>query len=185
MTYRHPDRNRAVASRIGLAADHTCPALVDHGQFYFGDVTSDGTIRIFGHLEGDIRADAIIVALSATVDGVLRARTVHIDGIVNGPIIADRVTLGPTARIKGNISYETANIARGADVRGFCLDRTRQDSVDDDRESTLALPFNRLRTGRRKPDGRPLVAQPIQAPDRRTVSMKAVWRAYQEGRTTG
>jgi cytoskeletal protein CcmA (bactofilin family) len=185
MTNRQPDATNAAGTRNGLTMDRTRPALVDHGQFYFGDVASGGTIRILGHLEGDIRADAIIVALSATVEGGLRARTVHVDGTVDGPIVADRVVLGPTARIKGSISYETANIARGARVSGFCLDRTRQDSVSAGRESTPARPFNRLRTGRSAPDAAPQGADALQVPARRTLSMKAVWRAYQEGRTSG
>ena len=185
MANRRTDRVRCGASRIGLAPDRACPALVDHGQFHFGDITSAGTIRILGHLEGDVRADAIIIALGATVDGVLRAPTVHVDGTVNGPILANRVTLGPTARVKGNISYEAANIACGANIRGFCLDRTRQDTVANGVDDTLALPFNRLRAGRRRPDAHPRDPDSIQEPGRRTVSMRAVWRAYQDGRTSG
>ena len=174
----------SLAPRPGARTDRARPETVANDLHPAGDVVSTGTAQILGHVEGDIRADRIVVAETAIVDGVLVARTVHVDGSVNGPIVADRVTLGPTAQVKGNISYETINIAAGASVIGYCLDRTRQDPATADCDATLALPFSKVRA-RGKPDRRP---QPFET--RRTAplgagSMKAVWRAYQEGRTTG
>jgi cytoskeletal protein CcmA (bactofilin family) len=171
------------APEAGVLERDACPGTIPDRPRHDGDVVSTGTVRILGRLEGDIRADRIVVAGTATVDGVLLARTVHVDGTVNGPIIADRVTLGPTARIKGNISYETVNIAAGASIVGYCLDRTRQEPAKAGRDAALALPFNRVWTTRGKPPVPASQAGRSTAP--RTSSMKAVWRAYQEGRTSG
>ena len=164
---------------------NTGSGLPPDGRGHVGDVVSTGTVQILGRLEGDIRAERIVVAETATIDGVLLARTVHIDGTVNGPIVADRVTLGPTARIKGNISYETVNIAAGASIIGYCLDRTRQEPASAGRDAALALPFNRVCKTREKPNPTAPAFQARRSARPRTGSMKAVWRAYQEGRTTG
>jgi cytoskeletal protein CcmA (bactofilin family) len=181
---RH-DRDDRLAPRTGALKDDACRRAFADDACRAGDVVSTGTVQILGHLEGDIRAERIVVAAAATVDGVLLARTVHVDGTVNGPIVADRVTLGPTACIKGNISYETVNIATGASVTGLCVDRTRQAPVPADRDAALALPFGRVRAACGKTDMRPQGGQVRRTAVGGTGSMKAVWRAYQEGRTHG
>jgi len=180
---------RETDSRPTSGADamkgNICPGITPDDRGQTGDVVSTGTVQVLGRLEGDIRAERIVVAQAAIVDGVLLARTVHIDGTVNGPIVADRVTLGPTARIKGNISYETVNIAAGASIIGYCLDRTRQEPATAGRDAALALPFNRVCKAREKPNPSAPALQVRRRAAPRTSSMKAVWRAYQEGRTTG
>ncbi len=179
------DRDDHPFPQTGALKDRACPGRIADDACRNGDVVSTGTIRIIGHLEGDIRAERIVVAATATVDGVLVARTVHVDGTVNGPIVADRVTLGPTACIKGNISYVTVNIAAGASVTGLCVDRTRQASTPSDRGDALTLPFNRVQAACGKPDRRPQMFEPRRPAAGGAGSMKAVWRSYQEGRTPG
>jgi len=179
------DRDGHPAPEAATTLGKACPGLKPAAPGHTGDVVSTGTVRILGRLEGDIRADRIVVAEAATVDGVLLARTVHVDGTVNGPIVADRVTLGSTARIKGNISYETVNIAAGASIIGYCLDRTRQEPATAGRDTALALPFDRVRKTRGTPDTSAPAFQARQSARPRTGSMKAVWRAYQDGRTPG
>jgi len=179
------DRHDPTFPRTGVLKDSACSGTIADDACRDGDVVSTGTIRILGHLEGDIRAERIVVAATATVDGVLIARTVHVDGTVNGPIVADRVTLGATACIKGNISYVTVNIATGASVTGLCVDRTRQASAPADRGDALTLPFNRVRAACGKPDKRLQVFESRRTTAGGTGSMKAVWRSYQEGRTPG
>jgi len=179
MPEQRDDRDGRPACEAGAMNGGARPRTIPGGSCHAGDIVSIGTVRVLGHLEGDVRAERIVVAETATIDGVLQARTVHVDGTVNGPIVADRVTLGPTACIKGNISYETVNIAAGASVIGYCLDRTRDAPATAGRDDALVLPFNRVRTARRNPDA------PKRTHQIRRGSMRAVWHAYQQGRTTG
>lgn len=148
-----------------------------------GDIQCDGTVHVSGHVEGDIHALRIVVSEIGSVDGAIAARTVHADGTVNGPIVGGRVTLGPTARIKGNIAYDALNIATGASVSGFFQDRARRD-IAPFRALRLdivpPLPFKKARAACRK--SRRIAAPAIPEPkaESRPVSMKAVWDAYEK-----
>lgn len=148
-----------------------------------GDIQCDGTVHVSGHVEGDIHALRIVIGETGTVDGALAARTVHADGIVNGPIVGGRVTLGPTARIKGNVAYETLNIATGASVSGFVQDRTRRDIAPFKAlrlDIVPPLPFEKARAACRKPKAMAQPAVSKSKPEPRTMSMKAVWDAYEK-----
>jgi cytoskeletal protein CcmA (bactofilin family) len=107
-----------------------------------GGIVFDGTVQIDGSVEGDVRCRRLVVTTSGRVDGAIAARTVHLDGAVNGPIDAERIFLGPTAMVKGNIDYDTLNVATGASISGICRDRSRTRPRRGDTETPACLsPF--------------------------------------------
>jgi cytoskeletal protein CcmA (bactofilin family) len=88
------------------------------GTFNFRDM-----IRINGHIAGAVlsKNGTIIVDVSAKVDARVEVAVAIIGGTVKGEIIAhERVELGPTSKIYGNIWTRSIVIKDGAIFEGVC-----------------------------------------------------------------
>jgi cytoskeletal protein CcmA (bactofilin family) len=83
-----------------------------------GNVRSSGDIQIEGTVEGDIRAQMLIVGESATVKGEVVAEDVVVHGRVIGRLRGLKVRLSATARVEGDIIHKTIAIESGAHFEG-------------------------------------------------------------------
>lgn len=83
-----------------------------------GNVRSSGDIQIEGTVEGDIRAQMLIVGESATVKGEVVAEDVVVHGRVVGRLRGVKVRLSATARVEGDIIHKTIAIESGAHFEG-------------------------------------------------------------------
>ena len=83
-----------------------------------GNVRSSGDIQIEGTVEGDIRAQMLIVGESATVKGEVVAEDVVVHGRVTGRLRGLKVRLSATARVEGDIIHKTIAIESGAHFEG-------------------------------------------------------------------
>ena len=83
-----------------------------------GNVTSGSQIHVDGRIEGDLRCETLIQGDGGTIAGHIVAESVHLSGLVDGTVQARLVTLEPTARVTGDVSYETLSIAAGASIEG-------------------------------------------------------------------
>ena len=89
-----------------------------------GDLNFEGGCHIDGTVEGSVSADAgSNSALSVSEDGIIEGGVtvpyVVLHGIVRGDVYANqRVELGPTARVIGNVYYNLIEMAIGAEING-------------------------------------------------------------------
>jgi cytoskeletal protein CcmA (bactofilin family) len=83
-----------------------------------GNVRSSGDIQIEGIVEGDIRAQVLIVGESATVKGEVVADEVVVHGKVVGRLRGLKVRLSASARVEGDIIHKTIAIESGAHFEG-------------------------------------------------------------------
>ena len=83
-----------------------------------GHLETDGEIRIYGSVLGQINAVRLFVGRGGYVEGDVIAKNVHIGGKLNGRVFAPKVALDSTADITGRIFHNTADIARGAVIDG-------------------------------------------------------------------
>jgi cytoskeletal protein CcmA (bactofilin family) len=88
------------------------------GELYF-----PGTVELPGHVKGRVEADSIVVEESGEVEGELHAAGIAIKGQFSGQIFAGKVRLHATARVTGEIAYESLSIESGAQVEGKCMSR--------------------------------------------------------------
>lgn len=145
-------------------------------------ITFSGTIQIDGRIEGDIQCNRLVVTRRGRVDGAVSAHSVTIDGTVNGPIDAARISLGPTAAIKGNLIYEALNVATGASLSGFCRDRGRPTTRAPGHAALSGPPilaFSRAKAASDKTNPTAPLAGPLPECSPVARSMKAVWDSYQ------
>ena len=93
-------------------------SVLHDGIVIKGDWRSDGIVEFGGKIIGDLTVDVLIVTGTGNVEGNVRARSVTIEGRLNGTIAAISVTLASTAFISGEIVAEQIQINSGANVEG-------------------------------------------------------------------
>ena len=79
-----------------------------------GDLATEASIHIDGRIEGTVRCGTLIQGAG----GHILADAAHLSGLVDGTVKARLVTLEPSARITGDVTYETLSIAAGASIEG-------------------------------------------------------------------
>ena len=93
-------------------------SVLHDGIVIKGDWQSDGIVEFGGAIAGDLTVDVLVVTPTGTVEGNVRARSVTVEGQLNGTIAAIDVNLSPTATVKGEIEAERINVDFGAKVEG-------------------------------------------------------------------
>ena len=83
-----------------------------------GNVRSSGDIQVEGVVEGDVRAQTLIVGESATVKGEVVAEEVIVHGRVIGRLRGLKVRLSSSARCEGDIVHKMIAIESGAHFEG-------------------------------------------------------------------
>ena len=89
-----------------------------------GDVHFTGGCHVDGTVKGSVTADlesasALSVSEDGHVDGGVTVPYVVLNGIVKGDVCASqRVELGATARVIGNVYYNLIEMAIGAEING-------------------------------------------------------------------
>ena len=93
-------------------------SLLHDGIVIKGDWRSDGIVEFGGKVTGDLTVDVLVVTGTGKVDGNVRARSVTVEGYLNGTIAAVDVILASTSVVIGEIVAEKIRIDFGANVEG-------------------------------------------------------------------
>lgn len=94
-----------------------------------GDINFKGGLHLDGRVQGNILAaegaNAVLsVGSTGVVEGSVEVPEVILNGTVQGDVVAgERVELGPTARVVGNVVYNLIEMAIGAEVNGKLIHR--------------------------------------------------------------
>jgi cytoskeletal protein CcmA (bactofilin family) len=83
-----------------------------------GKLAGEGTVKIYGRVEGEIKATSVVVFDGGEVVGDIIAEDVTIGGHVNGTIRGDRVKLIGTAVVEGDIFHRSLVIEEKARFEG-------------------------------------------------------------------
>ncbi|NQT80038.1 MAG: polymer-forming cytoskeletal protein [Candidatus Aminicenantes bacterium] len=85
-----------------------------------GNINADDTVRIAGHLEGDIQCEQLVrIDIGGIVVGTINSALVIIEGELNGNIeSAKQVEIRSEGRAIGNIKTDELAIAEGSYIRG-------------------------------------------------------------------
>ena len=98
--------------------------LVGSNSQVNGDLKFAGGCHIDGTVKGNVSADsdsdsALSISEEGTVEGGVTVPFVVLNGIVRGDVVAgQRVELGSTARVIGNVYYNLIEMAIGAEING-------------------------------------------------------------------
>jgi cytoskeletal protein CcmA (bactofilin family) len=97
--------------------------FVGHGTVLTGETMFQAMLRVDGHLVGTVASDSgtLIVGTNGKVDANVSVSAAMINGTVNGDIIAtEKIQLGRTAVVIGNIQTPRLTIEEGAVLEGGC-----------------------------------------------------------------
>ena len=117
-------------------AEPQIETLIAAGTRIEGHLIVSGGVHLEGYVHGNVSADGdtsaavLSIAPQGIVEGNVEVPRVIVNGEVRGDIRArDRVELGPTARVSGNVSYGVIEMAAGAVIQGRLV--APADSPDD------------------------------------------------------
>jgi len=79
-----------------------------------GQVVCTGQARVFGRVEGELRASELLIGSGSQVEGTVVAQEVTVRGHVKGTIRAVRVRLEDGASVEGDIFHRSLAIEEGA-----------------------------------------------------------------------
>jgi cytoskeletal protein CcmA (bactofilin family) len=89
-----------------------------------GDVDFEGGLHLDGRIVGGVRSgdspDATLsVSESGSIEGEVQVPTVVLNGTIIGDIHArERIVLGATARVEGDVHYGVIEMTLGAQIKG-------------------------------------------------------------------
>ncbi|MDB4133295.1 polymer-forming cytoskeletal protein [Amylibacter sp.] len=105
-------------------------SVLHDGIVIQGDWQSDGIVEFGGKIIGDLTVDVLIVTGTGNVEGNVRARSVTIEGKLNGTIAAINVNLASTAILSGKVVAQKIEINSGANVEAELRATALSDKLD-------------------------------------------------------
>lgn len=118
--------SRVVSDSESIARDikeGRLSGFVGHGTTLTGETNFQMMLRVDGHLTGSVSSEGgtLIVGTNGEVDANIAVSAAMINGTVNGDIVAtDRIQLGRTAKVVGNIQTPRLVLEDGAILEGGC-----------------------------------------------------------------
>lgn len=116
--------------------------LVGVGTRVVGDMQFQGGLHVDGAIHGNVQSlpdtgATLSVSDSGLVEGAVTVANLVLNGTVNGDIFAaDRVELGATAKVSGNVHYGMIEMAMGAQINGKLIHHSPGTAVT--RDPTVA-----------------------------------------------
>ena len=109
-----------------------------------GEMVVRGTVRIDGNLEGDIRADWVIVGETGRIRGNVRARAIVVGGRVDGNIEGSEIVeLKDKAQVVGEICTAKLSISEGALFEGQSSMKKRKEAPESQEGKIKSLTVSR------------------------------------------
>lgn len=133
-----PGAPRAVMESESLAReikDGSMSGFVGGGTTLSGEVAFKGMLRVDGHMTGSIISEkgTLIVSSGGQVDANINVAVAKINGTIHGDIVAnERLELGRTAQVHGDIQTSALIIEQGAIFEGNCRMSGAGDSQEKD-----------------------------------------------------
>jgi len=113
---------KAVAPTPPPAAAATSAAekvsVISAGVTVIGKLIGDGTVKIYGRVEGELQAASLLISDGAIVEGNVVAQDVTVGGRVKGTIHALRVELKGTSVVEGDIYHRSLAVEENARFEG-------------------------------------------------------------------
>lgn len=135
-TQAAPPQRSVVSDSESMARDikeGRLSGYVGNGTVLTGETSFQAMLRIDGHLTGRVSSEngTLIVGSSGRVDANITVASAIISGTVNGDIIAtEKLELGRTAQVIGNVQTPRLVIDDGAIFEGGCTMLKAKESLD-------------------------------------------------------
>src|SRR6476469_2117629 len=118
--------NRAITESDSMARDikeGRLSGFVGHGTTLTGETNFHAMLRVDGHLVGTVSSESgtLIIGTNGQVDANISVDAAMVHGAVNGDTATtEKLQLGRTARVMGNIQSPRLIVEEGAILEGSC-----------------------------------------------------------------
>ena len=106
--------------------------LIGAGTRIIGDIQFTGGFHVDGQVKGNVDSPpdsgaTLSVSDTGAIEGAVAVPNVILNGAVKGDILAhDRIELGATARVTGNVYYGLIEMEMGAEINGKLIHEPRK-----------------------------------------------------------
>ena len=107
-----------------------------------GDLASDARFQIDGRIDGNVRCASLSQGAEGIIAGNIFAEEVRLAGTVEGMVAAGTVVIEATARILGDVAYDTISIEAGATIEGRLGRRAALGLGSDAEPALIATPVS-------------------------------------------
>ena len=83
-----------------------------------GNLKASADLHIDGRIEGDVDCGALVQGAESRIVGTVSAQEAKIGGTIEGKVSVRRLTVEQSAKIHGDVEYETIAIENGAHIDG-------------------------------------------------------------------
>lgn len=94
-----------------------------------GDIDASADLHIDGRVEGDVSCTNLVQGESGEIVGAIKAESARLSGTVRGTIAVRDLVVLKSARIHGDVHYDSLTIEQGAQVDGRFAPRTTADAT--------------------------------------------------------
>ncbi len=97
-------------------------AFLGKETFFEGKMTFQGVFRLDGKFEGEIfESGSLIVGESARIKGKIEVKTIVINGVVEGELVAkERIEIHSTGKFLGTLTTASLIVHEGGLLNGHC-----------------------------------------------------------------
>ena len=95
-----------------------------------GDLSTAAQLHVEGRINGNVRAASLCQGASGIIAGDIVADEARLAGLVEGTVNAGILIIEPSARITGDVTYETISIAAGGRIDGRLARREALSSTE-------------------------------------------------------
>jgi cytoskeletal protein CcmA (bactofilin family) len=108
---------------------HT-PSIISNDVRITGSLVSQGEVQLDGRIDGDIKAEHLVIGSSGVVEGVVEASSVVVKGKIIGSLNASEVKIEKNAHVLGDIFHDTLSIEAGAIIEGSLKQRFEKEVIE-------------------------------------------------------
>jgi len=119
--------------------------FVGHGTVLTGETNFQAMLRVDGVLQGTVSSEAgtLIVGSNGQVDANVAVASATVNGTVNGDIVAtEKLHLGRTAKVVGNVQTPRIIIEEGAVLEGSCSMLRAKETLEKHEQEAKAYSSN-------------------------------------------
>ena len=108
----------AVPAKMATGARHTTFSVLGSDVVITGNVSASVDLHVDGKIDGDLKCANLVQGEASEIKGSVVAETAKIAGLLDGAIEAKTLIVHATARITGDVTYESITIENGGKVEG-------------------------------------------------------------------
>ena len=121
-------KQKTVSSNL-KRVNHT-PSIISEDVRLTGTLVSQGEVQLDGRIDGDIKAEHLVIGSSGVVEGVVEASSVVVKGKIIGSLNASEVKIENNAHVLGDIFHDTLSIEAGAIIEGSLKQRFEKEVIE-------------------------------------------------------